>query len=186
MVEILPQAMVHAKHAAFVVRLALPSLSRGSSIASPEISPASSNWTSCILRVGIAPISLMTFIKTCVPSTGRPSPVTAFSTRTFLASVVTFMKATGSLILPTPFVPRTATAFRFLEAITVPTPERPAARCRSLIIPAYKHPASADRPTAAILSKGSWYFLCKISSASQTDLPQISSAGTSSAFSFST
>ncbi len=43
------------------------------------------------------------------------------------------MKRLGSLMLPTPRVPRTATALRFFEAITVPTPERPAARCRSLI-----------------------------------------------------
>ena len=67
MVEMRPQAMVHPKQAALVVRLGLPSLLRGWCMASPETSPAPSNWTSCMLRVGSAPISLMTFIRTWVP-----------------------------------------------------------------------------------------------------------------------
>ena len=41
------------------------------------------------------------------------------------------MNSFGSAMLPTPLVPRTAIAFRFFEPITAPTPERPAARCRS-------------------------------------------------------
>ena len=36
-------------------------------MASAEILPASSNWTSRALRVGIAPTSLITFISTWVP-----------------------------------------------------------------------------------------------------------------------
>ena len=35
-----------------------------------------------------------------------------------------------------PLVPRMATALRFFEPITAPTPERPAARCRSLTMQA--------------------------------------------------
>jgi len=58
--------------------------------------------------------------------------VTAFSARIFFFSKVTFMKAFGSRTLDTPLVPRQAIAFRFLLPITAPTPERPAARCRSL------------------------------------------------------
>ena len=45
---------------------------------------------------------------------------------------VTRMNSLGLAILPTPLVPRTAMAFKFLLPITAPTPERPAARCRSL------------------------------------------------------
>ena len=66
-VEIRPQAIVHAKHAALVVRLALPSDLRGMAIASPPILFAPSNCISRILRVGRAPVSLITFIKTWVP-----------------------------------------------------------------------------------------------------------------------
>ena len=62
----------------------------------------------------------------------RPWPVTAFSASTFLPSAVALKNAFASRTLPTPLVPRTATALRFFDAITVPTPERPAARCRSL------------------------------------------------------
>ena len=65
--EIRPQAMVQPKHAALVTRFAWPSLSRFSAIASAEILCAPSNFTSRMLRVGIAPISLMTFISTWVP-----------------------------------------------------------------------------------------------------------------------
>ena len=61
---------------------------RFSCMASAEILPASSNWTSRWLRVGRAPISLMTFISTWVPYLGRPWPVTALSASTFLAALV--------------------------------------------------------------------------------------------------
>ncbi len=72
MAEIRPQAMVQPKQAALVMRWALPSLARGSCMASAEILPASSNCTSRWLRVGRAPISLITFISTWVPYLGRP------------------------------------------------------------------------------------------------------------------
>ena len=62
-----PHAMVQPKQAALVTRFAWPSLSRFSAIASAEILCAPSNFTSRMLRVGIAPISLMTFISTWVP-----------------------------------------------------------------------------------------------------------------------
>ncbi len=67
MVEMRPQAMVQPKQPALVVRLGLPSLLRGSCMASPETLLAPSNCTSCMLRVGSAPISLITFISTWVP-----------------------------------------------------------------------------------------------------------------------
>ncbi len=66
-VEMRPQAMVQAKQPALVVRLGLPSLLRGSCMASAEILCAPSNCTSRMLRVGIAPTSLITFISTWVP-----------------------------------------------------------------------------------------------------------------------
>ena len=128
----------------------------------------------------------MTFIRTWVPIAGSPCPVTAFSARTCFCSEVTLRKRIGSLMPETPRVPRTATALRFFDAITVPTPERPAARCRSLMIAEYRQPASAERPTQATRSCGSLYFSWRSSSVSHTDLPQRSSAGTIRAFSFST
>ena len=81
-------------------------------MASAEMSFAPSNCTSRWLRVGKAPTSLMTFISTCVPYAGKPWPVTALSAKIFFFSAVTFMKALGSRTLPTPKVPRTATALR--------------------------------------------------------------------------
>ena len=130
--EMRPQAIVQPKQAALVTRCVLPSDSRFSCMASAEIFEASSNCTSRWLRVGSAPISLITFISTWVPYLGRPWPVTALSASTFLASLVAFRKAPKSLMPDTPLVPRIATALRFFEPITAPTPERPAARCRSL------------------------------------------------------
>ena len=59
--------MVQAKHALLVIRLDLPSDTRFSCIASPEMACAPSNWTPWWLRVGSAPVSLTTFIKTWVP-----------------------------------------------------------------------------------------------------------------------
>jgi len=59
--------MVQPKQAWLLTRLALPSVLRGSRIASAEMSFAPSNWTSRWLRVGSAPMVLMTFISTWVP-----------------------------------------------------------------------------------------------------------------------
>jgi hypothetical protein len=95
----------------------------------------------------------MTFISTWVPKAGRPSPVTAFSASTFLPAAVACMNAFGSLTL-TPSVPRMATAFRFLDPITVPTPERPAARCMSLTTQAYFTPFSPETPIEATRISG--------------------------------
>ena len=62
-----PQAIVQPKQAWLVTSCALPSLFRGVAIASAEMSFAPSNWLSRWLRVGSAPISLITFISTWVP-----------------------------------------------------------------------------------------------------------------------
>jgi hypothetical protein len=62
--------------------------------------------------------------------------VTALSARIFFFSKVTLMKSFGLAMLATPLVPRTAIAFRFFEPATAPTPERPAARCRSFTMAA--------------------------------------------------
>ena len=81
-----PQAMVQPKQAWLVTNCALPSLLRGAAMASAPMSLAPSNWMSRWLRVGSAPISLMTFISTWVPKVGRPWPVTALSARIFFFS----------------------------------------------------------------------------------------------------
>ena len=62
-----PHAIVQPKQAWLVTSCALPSVLRGVAIASAEMSFAPSNWTSRWLRVGSAPTSLMTFIRTWVP-----------------------------------------------------------------------------------------------------------------------
>ena len=83
------------------------------------------------------------------------------------------MKAFGFLTLPTPFVPRTAIALRFLLPITAPTPERPAARCKSLTIAEYKTPFSPERPIEETRINGSWCLVLMAGSVSQTVLPQM-------------
>ena len=181
--EIRPQAMVQLKQAPLVVRLGLPSLARGSAMASAEIFCAPSKPTSRILRAGRPPTPLITFINTWVPKAGKPCPVTAFSASTALPSLVAAMNASASWTLPIPPVPRTATAFRFFDAITVPTPERPAARCLSFMIAEYRQPCSAVRPIQAMRICGSWWVWRTISSVSQADLPQMPSAERSSALS---
>jgi hypothetical protein len=127
----------------------------------------------------------MTFISTCVPNFGNPCPVTALSASTFFAARVAFMKAAGSRTLPTPLVPRTAIAFRFLAPITAPTPERPAARCRSLITPAKRQPASPARPIEETRICGSWCFVLRRCSVSHVVRPQTPAASRSSALSSS-
>ncbi len=180
-----PQAIVHAKQPALRTKLALPSVGRFSSIASAEMSLAPSNWVSRKLWVGMAPTSLITFISTWVPKVGKPWPVTAFSANTCLPALTACMKAAGLSILPTPLVPRTAIALRFLAPITVPTPERPAARCMSLTTAENRQPPSPAWPMVATRSWGSWCTLCRVASASQAVLPQIDAADLSSALSFS-
>ena len=143
------------KQAALVVKLALPSLVLGSTIASAEIFSAPAKPTSRMLCAGKPPTPLMTFINTWVPKVGNPCPVTAFSASTALPAWVDAMNAAALCTLPIPWVPRTATAFKYFDAITVPTPERPAARCLSFIIAAYRQPASAVRPIQAMRICGS-------------------------------
>ncbi len=180
-----PQAIVQPKQAWLFTRLGLPSVFLGVCMASAEMSFAPSNCTSRWLRVGRAPISLITFIRTCVPYLGSPCPVTAFSASTFLAATVAFMNAAGSLTLPTPLVPRTAMALRFFEPITVPTPERPAARCRSFTTAAYRQPVSPAGPMPETRTCGSWNLFLSQASVSHVDLPQIAEASRRWAESFS-
>ena len=86
----------------------------------------------------------------------------------------------------TPKVPRIATALRFFDPITVPTPERPAARCMSFTTQANFTPASPATPMEATRISGSWCLALIPSSVSQTDLPQNSLASISWTLSFST
>ncbi len=169
--------MVQAKQAALVTRFALPS-GRLAAIASAEILFAPSNWLSRWLRVGRAPTSLMTFINTWVPYLGRPWPVTALSANTFLPLATAAMNALASRTL-TPRVPRSATALRFFEPITAPTPLRPAARCMSLTTQAKRTPFSPATPIEATRIRGSWCLALIPSSVSQTDLPQNGAASMS-------
>src|SRR5260370_628917 len=59
------------------------------------------------------------------------------------------MNSAGRATL-TPRVPRTATAFRFFEPITAPTPDRPAARCLSLMMQAKRTRFSPAGPMQAM------------------------------------
>ncbi len=65
------------------------------------------------------------------------------------------MNSRGLARLPTPSVPRTAIAFRFFDPITAPTPERPAARCRSLTTAAYSTWFSPAPPMLETRTSGS-------------------------------
>ena len=177
-----PHAIVQPKQAWLVTSCFLPSLSRGVAIASAPMSLAPSNWLSRWLRVGSAPSSLITLISTWVPYVGRPWPVTAFSARIFFFSKVTRMNSLGLAMLPTPIVPRTAIAFRFLLPITAPTPERPAARCRSLTTAAYNTWFSPASPIELMRSCGSWCCFFSIASVSKTLLPHRWAASFSSAW----
>jgi len=135
--------------------------------------------------VGSAPISLITFINTWVPYLGRPWPVTALSASTFFAAVVACTKAPKSRIPATPLVPRIATAFRFFDPITAPTPERPAARCRSLTMQANSTWFSPATPIEDTRTSGSCSSCLICSSVSQQLLPHSPAASRSSARSFS-
>ena len=77
----------------------------------------------------------------------------------------------------TPRVPRTAMAFRCLEPITAPTPERPKARSMSLTMQANLTPTSPARPMLAIFACGSCNSRRNQGSVSHTDRPHSSSAG---------
>ena len=124
-----PQAMVQPKQALLVIRLRWP-LAWVSIMAAGLILSTPSNWTSLKLRVGRPPNSCMESIIALVPYSVRPLRP-SLSARSALVSLTAAMKRLGSST-PTPTVPCTAIALRFLEPITAPTPERPAARCRSL------------------------------------------------------
>jgi hypothetical protein len=107
--------------------------------------------------------------------------VTAWSCRIFFFSAVTCMKALASAMLPTPLVPRTAIAFRFLLPITAPTPERPAARCRSFTTAANSTLFSPASPIDEMRSSGSWWSFLSVSSVSHTLCPHNADASRSSA-----
>ena len=69
------------------------------------------------------------------------------------------------------FVPTTATAFRFFEPITAPTPDRPAARCISFMIAAISTCFSPAGPMHATLASSS-VSARRASVVSGTHLPQ--------------
>ena len=134
-----------------------------------------SNWTSWKLRVGRPPNSCIVSIIALVPSSVsslRPS----FSANSLWVSRTTSMKRSGSSTR-TPTVPCTATALRFLEPITAPTPERPAARWRSLMMHAKRTPRSPATPIEATFSSGFWCCAFSASSVCQTVSPHSSPAG---------
>ena len=109
--------------------------------------------------------------------------MTALSARIFFFSKVTFMNSLASAKLPTPLVPRTAIALRFLEPATAPTPERPAARCRSLTMAANSTWFSPALPMLEMRSSGSWWAFFSASSVFQTLWPHRWLASRSSAWS---
>ena len=128
-----PQAMVQPKQALLVRRLRWPEVSTAFMAAGLMFS-VPSNWTSLKLRVGRPPNSCIMSIMALVPFSVR-SLRPSLSASPWLVSLTAAMKRLGSSTL-TPTVPWTATAFRFFEPMTAPTPERPAARCRSLTMQA--------------------------------------------------
>ena len=121
--------MVQPKHALLATRLRWPS-SPVARIARALIFTEPGNCTSWELRVGRPPNWCMLSIMALVPYLVRPRRPGS-SQSLALVSATTAMKRFGSSTV-TPFVPRTATALSCFEPITAPTPERPAARCRSL------------------------------------------------------
>ena len=123
-----PHAMVQPKHALLVTRLRWPS-SPVARIAFALIFSVPSNCTSRELRVGSPPQPCMLSIIALVPYFSRPRRPGS-SQSLALVSATTDMKRFGSSTV-TPFVPRTAMALSCFEPMTAPTPERPAARCRS-------------------------------------------------------
>ena len=95
------------------------------------------------------------------------------------------MNSFGLAMPVVPRVPRTAIALRFFDPITAPTPERPAARCRSFTMPANSTPFSPARPMDDTRISGSWCCFLIVSSVCQTVVPQRCEASRSSASSFS-
>ena len=79
--------------------------------------------------------------------------------------------ATGPLT-GTPRVPRMATALRFLEPMTAPTPDRPAARCLSFMMQANRTRFSPAGPMQATRALGTPSSARMPSSVADTVLPQ--------------
>ena len=77
------------------------------------------------------------------------------------------MSASGALR----FVPRTATALRFLEPITAPMPVRPLARLPMFMIAASRTSFSPDGPIAATSIRGSPSSALTVSTVSVVVLP---------------
>ena len=121
-----PQLMMQAKQPRGRVR-------SFSASDSPPILSASGKYDSLKFRVGKPPISLRIFTRTSVPYLRSPSPPTAFCLIFVLAFSVAFLNASLSFTCTAP-VPRTATALRFFDPITEPTPVLPAARLHSFMM----------------------------------------------------
>ena len=166
--DTLPQAIVQPKHA-------LLATSRVSARVSPLILSAPSSCETWWLFVGSAPLSLMMLTSTAVPYAARPSPVTGCSTSLLFISHMADMNFCGSA-MGTPPVPRTAMALRFFEPMTAPTPDRPAARCRSLTMAAKRTRFSPAGPIQVTTVSCCPDSSRTISSVSQTVLPHRCSA----------
>ena len=143
-----PHPMGHPKHAEFLTRKSLVSRS-------PSISSHPSNVPCCQFLVGRTP-------KFWVAATTPAVPLVVSPKGTFLtpsinrprSSLLNDLKRSLSAkaILSLPF---TTTAFRFLLPITAPTPDLPAARCRSFIMDAnrtFLSPAGPIQATFAFIS----------------------------------
>jgi hypothetical protein len=150
---------------------------------SPLSLSALSNCPCWKLRVGRKPWALITFTRMGVPYLGSPPPVTgdaaSFWTAARQAAMYSFGRATC-----TGCVPRAATALRFLAPITAPTPERPAARCLSLMMQAVRARRSPAGPMEQTLASA-WVSALSPSSVSCVVLPQTAWAGRISARSWS-
>src|SRR5574337_699570 len=109
--------MVHAKHPLFLIRIV-------SAIVSPLSLSAPSNMPCWKFRVGRNPWALITFTRIGVPYLGRPPPVTGDSFSLLTTARQAAMNSLGRATL-TDWNPLATTAFRFLDPMTAPTPDRP-------------------------------------------------------------
>ncbi len=102
--------------------------------------------------VGKRPLALRASRPPFVPWSCRPLPFPFITSLTaFLARL--FSRSSSAIVIFC--VPRTATAFRFLDPITAPSPHLPAARCKSLITHANLTKFSPPGPIAATRMRSS-------------------------------
>ncbi len=125
----------------------------------------------------------MILTRTAVPYAGNAEPVTPFSLILAFDSLRSVFNPCGLATATLP-VPLTATAFRFLDPMTAPTPDRPAARSLSLIIAAIRDNFSPAGPIAKIFAFLPWASF-RISVVSETTFPQRCDASLISTFSSS-